>query len=71
MTTASETTRKPKGSLLITLGLCLAGLSLLIVVLAVANGGTATIYTIGAVIVGLVLAAIGFGMRVSGALERH
>lgn len=70
MTTQQETRRKP-GTLTTTLGLCLAGLSLLLVILIVSGGGSATVFTIGGIFVGLVIAGIGFARRVLAALEKR
>ena len=64
-----ETKTKRPGSALIGGGLLLAAVSVLLIAAILAGGGHLTIWTVGGVLLGLVLAGVGFGVRVLAALE--
>lgn len=68
MTQTGEVTKRP-GTALIKGGLVVALVGVLIAVVAVANGGH--LGALWLTLAGLVLAGIGFGMRVLAALERR
>jgi hypothetical protein len=59
MSNTNTSTRKSISALTLT-GLIIAGLALLIIVLAVAGGGSVTAWTSGALLVGVLIAVIGF-----------
>lgn len=68
MANVGETTRRP-GTLLIQIGLLLAGIGLFLAIMIISGGGTGQVLWL--TLAGLVLAGIGFGMRVLAALERR
>jgi hypothetical protein len=68
MTQTGEVTNRP-GTALIKVGLTLALIGVLLTIAVVSAGGNLT--TMWLVLAGLVLAGIGFGMRVLAALERR
>jgi hypothetical protein len=68
MTQTGEVTNRP-GTALIKVGLVLALIGVLLTIAVVSAGGNLT--TMWLVLAGLVLAVIGFGMRVLAALERR
>ena len=68
MTQTGEVTKRP-GTALIKVGLVLAFIGVLFTIAVVSAGGNLT--TMWLVLAGLVLAGIGFGMRVLAALERR
>lgn len=65
----AEAPPKKPGSGLIAGGLFLAGIALFLIVVVLSMGGSLTPVTAGAFLLGLLLAAIGFGRRVLAALE--
>lgn len=66
----NQVTKRP-GEILMAIGLGLAGFAFIIIVIALAGGGGLTAYTVGALILGLVLAVIGFAQRLLAAVERR
>jgi hypothetical protein len=68
MTQTGEVTNRP-GTALIKVGLVLALIGVLFTIAVVSAGGN--LVTMWLVLAGLVLAGIGFGMRVLAALERR
>lgn len=60
--------KKVPGKNLVSAGLFIAGLGLLVVFMAVLGGGDARAWWI--ILIGLVLAGIGFAQRIVAALER-
>lgn len=67
----SQTQTRPKGSVLTAIGLGVVILGVILGVLAAVSGGAPTGGTFSVILIGLVLAAIGFAARVLAALERR
>lgn len=70
MTTHQETRRKP-GTLTTTLGLFIAAIGAFFIIMTMTQGNFGAPATWGMVIVGLVIAAVGFARRVLAALEKR
>lgn len=54
-----------------TAGLVIAGIALMLVLLAFNSGGAPTVYVWGAMVIGAALAVIGFAKRILAAVERR
>lgn len=64
----TQTTNRP-GTSLAKGGLFFAGLMVLVMVVSLTNGGHLTAWTVGAFLLGVLLAAVGFARRVLHAVE--
>lgn len=68
--TITAASKKP-GTGMMTAGLVIAGIALMLVLLAFNSGGAPTVYVWGAMVIGAALAVIGFAKRILAAVERR
>ena len=71
MTNVGERTQKKPGAGIMLSGLIVAAVGLVLVVLVFSSGGAPTIFVWAVLLVGIVLAVIGFAMRILAAVERR
>lgn len=70
MTKQGETTKKP-GQGLMWVGFVVTAIGLLLLMAAVMSGGGVSILSLGMILLGGVLALVGFGQRLLAAVERR